>query len=180
MINLLPPEEKDKISADVRIKVLKIFWFLILFFILCLIAFFGFINLYVKIQLDGQIAQISQHSGASPSAVASDLKKNIDSLNSDLSKINEFYGKKIYFSEILDKISQIMPENVYFANLSIIKGKNGTKISVSGFAPSREELLELKKNLDKESDYFKDVSFPQSDWVKPHDIDFFISFSLAI
>lgn len=178
MINLLPSEEKEKILTETKIKVAAIHWFLVLFFISCLIASLALINLYIKIQLDGQRAQISQNNGIPSNADALDLEKNIGLFNSDLNKINEFYKNKIYFSEIFSKISDILPESIYFTNLTANKNDEGVKISISGFSPSRETLLELKKNLDKEKDYFKNIYFPQSDWVKPSDINFFISFGL--
>ncbi|KKQ67561.1 MAG: hypothetical protein UT22_C0019G0010 [Parcubacteria group bacterium GW2011_GWC2_39_11] len=178
MINLLPPKEKNKILTEIKIKVAAIHWFLVLFFISCLLAFFVFINLYIKIQLDAQRAKADQIMGFSFKAEELDLEKRIALLDFDVAEINKFYENKVYFSEIFDKISAVMPGNIYFTNLTVDKKKEEIVVSVSGFSPSREGLLELKKNIDKEGDYFQNVYFPQSDWVKPSDINFFISFGL--
>ncbi len=157
MINLLPPEEKSKILINAKIKVVAILWFLILFFIFCLLVFLIFINLYIKIQLNAQRAKADQIMEFSFKAEAFDLEKKIALLDSDVVEINKFYENRVYFSEIFNKISAVMPGNIYFTNLTADKKKGGVEVSISGFSPSRETLLELKKNIDKESDYFKNV-----------------------
>jgi Tfp pilus assembly protein PilN len=179
MINLLPLAEKEKILIDAKIKVVAVIWFLIIFFIFCLVGFLIFINFYIKIQLDGQRIQISETNVASSNAKALDLENKITLFDSDLNDISTFFQNRIYFSEIFNKISGVLPANVYLTNLTAIKGKVGVKVSVSGFSPNRDDLLELKKNIDKDSIYFNNVYFPQSDWVRPSDIDFFISFGQA-
>ncbi len=179
MINLLSIEGKEKILIEAKLKVTAIIWFLIIFFIFCLVGFLVFINFYIKIQLDGQKIQISETNGVFPNSRALDLENKIILFDSDLNDINLFFQNRIYFSEIFNKISDVLPENIYLTNLTAVKGSIGVKVSISGFSPDRESLLELKNNFDKDSAFFNNVYFPQSDWVKPSDINFFISFGQA-
>jgi len=108
-----------------------------------------------------------------------DLRRKIDLINQDITRLEQFYKNRIYFSEILDKISQTIPRGVYLTNfsaaVSFFEGESLIKISLSGFAPTREILLEFNKKLEEQIN-FKNISFPAANWVKPRDINFFVNF----
>jgi hypothetical protein len=113
-----------------------------------------------------------------------EIQLQISEANKILSKVSGFYGRKIYFSDVIEKISKVMPGGIYLNNLSMIFDKgddksNGPffKISLTGFVAKRDTLFELKKNLEADS-YFQNVDFPTSNWIKPEDISFFISFNI--
>ncbi|MCX6765131.1 MAG: hypothetical protein NT148_01155, partial [Candidatus Nealsonbacteria bacterium] len=113
-----------------------------------------------------------------------DIQIKISEANKTLLNVSGFYKKKIYFSDVIDKISKVMPGGIYLNNLSVVFDKgddksNGPffKFSLSGFVPKRDTLFELKKNLEADS-YFQNIDFPTSNWVKPEDINFFISFNI--
>ena len=52
------------------------------------------------------------------------------------------------------------------------------KLTVSGFAPTREILFSFKESLEEDS-LFVNVTFPPSNWVNATDIIFSVSLELA-
>ena len=84
----------------------------------------------------------------------------------------------------LEEISKIIPSEISLTNLSIFSEKKKNegqtiKVSLSGFAPTRKSLFYFRKKL-KEAEFFKNVSFPPSNWIKPTDIDFSINFEVKL
>lgn len=182
MINLLPPEEKEKFLIERRKKLITILWALVFFFLFCFLLISFSVKFYIKGQVEAQKIILQRLEKEFEQSGVQDLQKEINSINLTLTKLKEFYQKKTYLTEILERVSNTLPQETYLTNLSIVLLNNdeesGFKFSLSGFAPARGTLFELKKNLEKESD-FKELYFPPTNWVKPIDIDFFVTFKIA-
>lgn len=182
MINLLPPEEKRELLSEKRMRIIVILWVLILFFFFSLILILVSARIYLQIQVLSQKGFLQEVETESKQPEMKNLKEEISSINQTLIKLESFYSRKIYFSKILERISGILPEEVYLTNfsatLSGTEEKPILKISLSGFSPTREVLFEFREELGKEAD-FKDVDFPSANWVKATDIDFLVSFNIS-
>lgn len=182
MINLLPPAEKERLSLEMGRKISIIVWMLFLFFIIYLILILLSIKFYLQGQIEYQKIIIQKTESALQKTQTRELLKKIDNFNGIFEKLNSFYGKKIYFSKILEKISKIMPSGAYLTEVrlnSVESAEEGGVIeaSLSGFILTREMLFDFKKVLEKEQS-IKDVSFPPSNWVNPVNINFFVSFKM--
>lgn len=182
MINLLPPEEKQKNIEEKRRKVLIIFWFYGFFFLCVFSLVLFYLDSYVGYQIEiAKIMLQSEEKGLEGSGIKG-IQEQIGEANRALSKVSGFYEKKIYLGDIIGKISEVTSEGIHLKNLSMISEKgsdenNGPffKFSLSGFVAARETLFQFKKNLEADS-YFQSVDFPTSNWTKPENIDFFVSF----
>lgn len=181
MINLLPPEEKEELLLEQKKRIIIILGILVLFFLICLFLFSFLVKIYLEIQVVSQKELFQEIEKGSLQSEMQGLKSKITLINQDLTKLEQFYKEKIYFSEILEKISQTIPRDVYLTNFSATispaEKKSLIKIFLSGFAPTREILFEFNKKLEEESD-FKNISFPAANWIKPRDINFFVSFEI--
>jgi len=187
MINLLPPEEKEKLYLEKKKRLVIILWLLVLFFLLCLILVLFSIKVFLQVQIQSQKTLLEEVGIGFKQSETRDFQKKINRINLRLEKLTSFYQQKIYFSDILEKISNTLPQGVYLTNLSITRAtmgeqkktekEGGIKISLSGFAPTVESLYEFRKNLEKEND-FQNIYFPPANWVKLTDINFSISFAI--
>ena len=141
------------------------------------------INIYIQNQTEIQRSSLAQSERQFLESENQEFQDGINRANSILSQLDSFYSQKTYFSEIVQKISKILPQDCFLTNLSMIFSieeetkEESIKISISGFAPMREDLLQLKKNLEQEEN-FKDISFPPANWVEPKNIDFYITFNI--
>lgn len=171
MINLLPLIEKEKLLLEKNRRIIIILWLLLLFFLTCSVLILFSIRTYIQAQVKSQEYLLAETKKEQNQSEIENLKKEINSINSSLTKLNSFYQNGIYLSDILEKISKTLPKELYLTNLSLVF----PSVSLSGFAPTTETLFEFKENLEKESG-FKEVSFPPANWVDLTDIDFSVTF----
>lgn len=178
MINLLPPKEKEVLLMEKNKKVAIILCSLPLFFLVCLILILFSIKVYLGGQIDVQKSSLAKSQKEFLESEAQEFQEEIKLANSKFKELSSFYKKKIYFFEILEKISKTVPDTFYLTNLSLSFSKEkDIMISLSGFAPLREELLGFKKNLEDHED-FKDISFPPANWVEAKNISFYVTFKI--
>jgi len=182
MINLLPPEEKEKLLLEIRKRIAIIIWCLFLFFIFCFSLVLLSIKFYLQGQIDYQTITLQETENKMRQAEIKDLQEKFNSFNTALKKLNSFEQKKTYFSEILEKISGILPGGTYLTNISLIPSELADKnpciqVMLSGFIPTRENLFEFKKILEKDTQ-IKEIYFPPINWVNPTDINFSITFKI--
>lgn len=187
MINLLPPEVKKEILLETKKRVVLSNWILVLLFLGLLLLAMFLIKFYIQKQTVSLMAGDKQFSEISRNEK---IINEIDSFNLFFEKLNQFYGQKIYISEILEKISKVLPDKIYLTDFSVspdlilenkddeLKKLVGFNVSVSGFSPTREELLQLKANVEKDES-FNGLSFPLTNWVKSKNIDFSLSFKVV-
>lgn len=194
MINLLPKEDKRTLLVERNKKITVILCFLLSFFIVCLILILFSIKIYVNGQIDTKKIFLAESEKQLLQSEAQELEDKIKTANESFKKLNSFYSKSQYFSEVLQKISDIFPSSFYATNISmrlnvsevnedpnnlgsVLITKRNVLVNLSGFASTREELLIFKENLEKS---FEDVLFPPSNWVDKKNINFYITFNTGI
>ena len=175
MINLLPQKEKQEIKKEKELKETIILGFLASFFLFsfCLILFF--IKLDIDKKLYKQEALLNQEKDKFEASEAKNLEEKITALNRDVIILNSCYQNKIYLSDVFEELSGAIPPEVYLTSISY--NKKDRELGILGFAPKREDLSQLKQNLEN-SGRIKDIYFPASNWVKSENIDFFIKFGI--
>lgn len=192
MINLLPPEEKKKLFLK-KIKRLLVIWGTIILAILfCLILVLISIDIYIRGGSNSQKIILEQVKKGYDSSDTKSLQNIIKGYNESLLGLKNFYGKNIYLSKILEKVSEIPRPGIYFTNLSLIKPSESPKkdedevsqdnrieLTISGFSKTRENLSLFKKELENEEG-FQDVYFYPASWIKPTDVDFHLTLKVKL
>jgi len=173
LTNLLPPKNKTELFEE-KIKNL-----IIVLGTLLLLSLFSFslilfgIEKYVSSQVDLEKMKLDLEKKEIETSEIQDLRKKTTSLNQILSQLDSFYQKQNKLSLVFNKIAEILPPQMYLTNFSYQRESN--RISISGFAPTREILFsDFKRNLEKE---FPDADFSAPQNWKPIDIDFQITFT---
>jgi len=175
MINLLPPEEKEILLKERQFREILILEVLIFLFFLLLILVLFSIKLELKGRIVFQKTILEQKQLVSESSKIKALEQKINSSNQTLSRLAAFYRDDFYLSDVFEEISKTIPPRMYLTNFSYNREKK--EISLSGFSPNRQILSEFKENLER-SGWFHKIYFPASNWIKPADIDFFVSFEI--
>ncbi len=175
MINLLPPKQKEELLAQEQFKIVLILGIVIISFLLSLVLILFSIKTLIWTDLQIQRIFIEQKEKELKSPKIQGLEEKIKEYNLTLLKLNNFYQSQKNLTTILEKIPRILPDKTYLTTLNFNYDNLG--ISLSGFSPSREILLELKKNLEGAED-FKEIDFPPTNWVEPININFTVTFKL--
>lgn len=172
--NLLPLKVKTELYEEEIKKMIIIVGVLILIFLFFFTLISFAINDYISRQIDLEKTGINLEKNNAEAPEIQNLREKIISINRTLSQFDSFYQGQIRLTEIFNKISNILPSQMYLTNFSY--QKESVQISLSGFSPNREILFEFKKNLEKE---FPEVNFPPQNWIKATDIDFQVNFKIT-
>jgi Tfp pilus assembly protein PilN len=175
MINLLPPKEKKDLLLREQKNIVFSLEILFLAFLISL----SLILLAIKIWFakDLEIQQLFLEEKKKEVLLQKDFEEKIINLNQTLLNLKSFYQKQISLTQVLEKISHLLPRGIYLTNFNFnLKEKEG-QITLTGFCQDRETLLSFKKILE-ENGSFSEVYFPPENWVKPTDINFVVSFKI--
>ncbi|MEK7089102.1 MAG: hypothetical protein AAB913_03150 [Patescibacteria group bacterium] len=175
MINLIPNEEKKKMSKDFYFRLVTMFFVmlsvsLLIASILILPSYFfssieeNVINTKLKLQ-EKFVSLLDQNT----LKIISDLENKLN-LVENYEKNKSTFSTKIINEIILKKIPNIKITGIFYQNDS----QTSKKISVSGKASSREILLSFRRALEDDMAFSK-VDLPISNFVKGSDIKFYLS-----
>lgn len=163
-INLLPPQAKTEISEQRTKKLIIILGVLILIFFLSLSLILFLVENYISREVNSQKTLVNLEKEQLITPEVQKIREEIIQANQNLLELDSFYTKQIKLEEIFKKISEILPPKMYLTNFSW--REESLAISLSGFAPDRETLLEFRKNLEKE---FPNPHFSPQSLTNPND-----------
>ncbi len=179
MINLLPPKQKQRLLKQERLRVILILGILFVSFLFSLFLVLFWIKNYIA--TDFQTQKIFLEEKKKLVSANPELQKEITEFNALFTDLASFYQKNINPVRVLENISSKMPSGTYLREFNFAvterKGKEETRISISGYCPNRNALIELKDNLEKEKE-FSEIYFSPGSWIKPTDINFTVNFKL--
>ena len=173
MINLLPAQQQQKLLIIRRTKLINIIGLLALLFVLSLLL--GVLAL--KFRLQGELVLAQALEGAARIELIKpeniQLKKDLLELNRKLKQILTLEQQYQPGSEILKTLSALTPTGLTYN--SLLFDRQANKVTLTGLAKQRAELLLFKQELEKALT-FSAIDFPAVNWVKATDINFFITF----
>ncbi len=181
MINLLPPIEKDNLKKEEKRRLAFIWGIFVLFFLTALSLVLFSVNIYLAGEVQGYKTIVDYEQQKSATMEAQNVEKQINAVNQKLTTLDAFYDRQPHITELLQKISEIIPEEIYLNSLSLNPDqdkKDRFSVSLTGHSKTREALLEFKKSLESES-IFQGIYFPPSNWTKPSDINWSCSFEMT-
>ena len=191
MLNLLPQTEKAFLQKEKNFKTLLILGMALLCALVCFILILLSVKIYIAGQANAENIVFEQFQKQIQNSKSREIEDKIKIYNQNIANINSFYNNRNEITELLQRISEILPADIYLTYFSFntieetVKIENSDKtekklkkeISISGFSPTREKLFELKEILKSQTD-FHEVYFPASNWTKPFDINFSLKFHL--
>ena len=181
-INLLPETEKKEVKLEKVCQETVI----LLGLILIALLFFIFILISLKFYLTEKVNSLEEivleRENELRTSQVLESKKRIVTLNQNLSKVQRFWQEELSIIPLFEKVISLTPQSIYFTGFSYQKRVQEEKkekkvfaeIHISGWAETREELFNFKKELEKEKE-FKEVRFAPTSWVKPTNLDFSLS-----
>ncbi len=176
MINLIPNEEKKKMSKDFYFRLVTVLFVmlsisLLIASIVILPTYFLFsteedsIDTELELQNSESIPLLDQNT----LVVIKDLGNKLN-LIEDTQKNKFVFSQKVINEIILKKIPSIKITKISYQN----NPQTGRKINISGKAPSREVLLSFRRALE-DNVAFSKVDLPISNFVRGSNIEFYLS-----
>ena len=172
MINLLPSRVKQELQQEQRSRLVLVLLSIFAIGLVCFALMLGVIKVYGMRVLLAQESKIGvlqeKFSKGSP------ILSEIQAFNEKVSQISRFLKSEHLVSPILESLETILPAGTYL--ISFDYDPPG-RISVTGFAKTREILFAFRENLQK-TPLFSNLSFPPSNWVQPQDVRFSLQASV--
>jgi len=177
MLNLLPPAYRKELKRAESFRLALILGALVLVFFLCLSLLLLSIRIYVSGVINEQKILVEAETQEYEREEIPGT--NIPELNQNIGKVSIFYERSIYVSSVLEEIADAFPAGSHLDSFQYIPQENTAKISLSGFAPTTEDLVDLRAKLE-ENERFSNFFFPPSNWVPASDVQFSFTFEIAI
>lgn len=176
MINLLPTQQKNEIEREEKCKVILILGISVLISFLSTFLILSIIQIYIFGQLESKKNFLELEEKRLEDPVIKDIQERVVLLNQSILKLDSFYQSQAELTGTLEKISQAIPPGIYLTNLSW--QKENSELKIVGFASQREDLFHLKENLEKEN-FFSDVNFSPTSWVRPKEVNFQVTLKVG-
>ncbi|MBI3631459.1 MAG: hypothetical protein HY219_01155 [Candidatus Staskawiczbacteria bacterium] len=180
MINLLPPKEKEQLFLEKNKKLVVILGCILTISLICLALVLFLIKLYVSERVNNQKSILNFIETKNQAPDFSYYNDLIEKYNTNLIKVNTFYKKEIYFSDVIKTILDVQkPDGLFFNDMSIENDKenNKTKVAVFGTSDTRDNLLIFKNNIES-NNKIRNVYFPANSWTKTKDVNFNVTFEI--
>ena len=179
MINLLPPEEKEKLLVQKNKQLIIVLGNAVLISLVCLVLVLLSLKFYVLGYITYQRLVLDTNDKEYQTPELLSFKDLVQKYNGALIKVNHFYQKETSVSDALKVISNIQkPSTVSLTDIAIGRAQDDEhiiKVTISGISETRDGLLALKSNLGNNKE-IKNIYFPPENWVKSKDVTFYFTF----
>ncbi|MBI4837124.1 MAG: hypothetical protein HY813_01805 [Candidatus Portnoybacteria bacterium] len=173
ILNLLPPEEKESLRLD-KMSRAAIFWGRLFLFLTCIFAaLLTAIWLYLSVQVRAMEKLVDVEKGGNSLRVARELETEVAVINQKMRFLDDLQNRQVSVVDALENLAKAVPPGVSFDNFAFNAKDN--KIILTGHALTREQLIVFRRALDRCPSFFG-IESPVSNFVKPEDIDFNLSF----
>jgi Tfp pilus assembly protein PilN len=176
IINLLPKSKQREFQYEVTLHSLWAFCAVSAgSFALVFLALFG-TRLYVQwqgAQIEQQTQQIKNFANKQENT---QLRNQVKSINNVFGDFQNLADATPRWSKVLSAFTPLVPENVKISSFSAdLKTK---KVQILGYSPTREAVIDLYNNINKDSKDFFNIDYPLENVSKPENISFHYSFSI--
>lgn len=172
-LNLIPPLRKKEIKKGYLLRMIvrwQVEFFLIL---LIFLALLWHINYILKIDSTASLYQIETSRQSFSYKDMQGYKEKIKNANEQVSELEKIQKGQIYWSELLDKINQIIVPGIELDSL----GNKNYQVFLTGVANNRDNLVNFKDKLTKEG-CFEAVDFPLANLMNKENLVFQMQFAI--
>jgi len=179
MINLLPPEEKERLFLENKKKLVIILGITTLIPLVCLVLILSSIRFYMLGEVNTQKVILEEAVKKYQTPDFLTFKEIIEKSNSVVTQVEYFYKKEASVSNALKMILEIQrPPNLYLTNLSLTRDENQKmNIMAIGVSQSRDDLLAFQKNIEVNKE-IKNPYFSPESWVNAENVAFKLTFEI--
>ena len=172
MFKLLPEEQKKVIKREYYFRIIVMSLFLIFLATLLALAFLYPIDILSSYKVSSAQATLEAEHAEEVSSGTSSLGPVLTNAKVELDLLGQFQPAVSWYL-LLGRLINEKPKGIVINSLDLGKGAKDNELSIkfSGVANSREALLALAKNLERQS-VFSKVVLPVSDLAKNKDIGF--------
>lgn len=103
-----------------------------------------------------------------------EVKQEIKDINAQMTDFDKLTTSSPQWSKVLKAFAGLVPNGVLINNF--ISDSESQEVEISGYSPTREQVIELYNNINASKEYFKDINYPLENVAKPTDVTFNFKF----
>jgi Tfp pilus assembly protein PilN len=123
MINLLPPENKERLLQEEKWRMILILQIIFLSFLICLVLILGLVSIYISGRAKVQKIILAEEEKRFEGSEAQEFQEKIIFFGKELGRVNNFYENQPNLVEQFENISKTLPSGVYLTTLSLTSQK---------------------------------------------------------
>jgi hypothetical protein len=175
-INLLPKLKQQELKYEAHFHSIKVvIWISLVTFVLVALAQAG-TKLYLQNQvklIENTITILKQQTTQEENTVIRSKVKEVNSVIADYKDLAVAAPK---WSRVLRAFAKLPPNNVRINSFSVDQKKK--LVTISGFSPTREGVLELFENIKADDKNFTGIVNPFENIARPYNVSFNFTFSV--
>lgn len=186
MTNLLPQTEKKELRMVLLYKKTMVVLFFFSIFFLVLINILFILRMLLRVKVEEASILVFARENTLKQAQLQNFRAIISKENDNLSQVQNLWQGQLFLTPFFEKISALKNKDISLTNIILKKeaGKvkfqekmfNAAQTRISGFAKSRESLLDFLRSLESDPQIKQPVKFLPSIWDKPNNISFSFDF----
>lgn len=169
-INLLPQHKQtDLYYEDLYRSVTTLVILSVLILLLGIVAQI-FVWIYLdrqEVAISAEVADLQQQIDKSENAQVKLEIREINTLMADFESLSKSTPK---WSTVLKSFARLVPNGVLITTF-VADSKTG-EIEISGYSPTRDQVIELYNNINGDKEHFKNINYPLENVAKPVDVQF--------
>ena len=182
MINLLPPIEKEEQLLNQYKKLTIVLGSVVTISLVCLVLILFALKFYILGEMNYQRIIFESTKSKYQTKDFLFFSDLIQKYNKTIGKVNDFYNKRVYFSDALETLLKTQrPPGLFFHRIAITTGAqdNKVKVMLSGVSENRDNLL-LFRNSIKNTPAIENTYLSPESLVRPTNVNFYLTFDLGI
>lgn len=169
MINLLPPDQKQEVFNEKKERIVINLMFFLVIFVLFFTTTTYFIQ-RVGLEKFEEERRVFAEERSQFGDVGQKIE-DIEKLNKKLANIEEIKNNQPNFSQLFFDINSSLTETARLDSFNCAESGDDYHVTLSGYVPDWEGLLELERELKKN---FESVNFSSDSWTQTKDISFLV------
>lgn len=176
LVNLLPKAKQRELRAERLYRSCKVFFVISVLSYAAVMAGQYAARVYIQFaerQLAGRIGEVTQQVSKQKNA---SVKARIKQLNDLVTDYQNLSAAAPRWSNVLKAFAPLPPEDVDIYSFTADSAKK--VVTITGYSPKRELVLELYDRLKADTAHFTNVDYPFENVAKPTDVSFHFSFTI--
>lgn len=132
---------------------------------------------YLNQKMQSSTAEIEQLKLIANKSENATVKEQINKVNSQIADFTALINKTPQWSKVLMAFVANVPDKVKITQFGADANKN--EITISGYSPTRDLVIELYNNINADKEHFKNINYPLENVTKPTDVKFTFTFSIV-
>ena len=176
-LNLLPKPKQEELARERIFYGLKVASLMTVLIVIMGVAAQLGVNIYLNRTLARVTSEMEVLKATADKTENAEVKRSIAAVNMTLEDFGKLMDATPQWSKVITAFVKQIPPTVKITSFSGDRATN--EITIVGFSPTRDAVIELYNNINADKTNFKDINYPLENVAQPSDVQFTFTFHIA-